>query len=81
MEQLKRIGVDIAKPVFHVHGVDAEDRPRWTTKLKRDEWIAAVCERLRPDGEVGMEARASAHHWARILQARGSGSDSSVHSS
>ena len=71
MKQLKRVGVDIAKSVFHVHGVDAHDDPQWRTKLKRDEWIDAVCERLRPDGEVGMEACASAHHWARILQARG----------
>ena len=68
MEQLKRICVDIAKSVFHEHGVDDEGCPRWTTKLKRDQWIAAVCERLRPGGEVGMEACASAHHWARICR-------------
>ena len=71
MQTLKRGGVDIAKSVFHVHGVDADDHPQWQTKLKRDEWINTVCERLMPDGEVGMEACASAHHWARLLQARG----------
>jgi len=71
VSKLKRVGVDIAKSVFHVHGVDDGEQPRWTTKLKRDEWIEAVCERLRPDAEVGMEACASAHHWARLLQARG----------
>lgn len=71
MKKLKRVGVDIAKSVFHVHGVDSDDQPQWRTKLNRNEWIEAVCERLRPDGEVGMEACASAHHWGRLLQARG----------
>lgn len=71
MEKLNRVGVDIAKTVFHVHGVDATERPVWRTKFRRNEWIEAVCERLKPGGEVGMEACASAHHWARILQSRG----------
>jgi transposase len=71
VNKLSRIGVDIAKSVFHVHGVGSDDCPQWKAKLKRDEWINAVCEQLKPDGEVGMEACASAHHWARLLQARG----------
>ena len=71
MDKLSRIGVDIAKSVFHVHGVDGHDRPQWKAKLKRTEWISAVCDRLKPGGEVGMEACASAHHWARLLQVRG----------
>ena len=69
--KLSRAGVDIAKSVFHVHAVDGRDNPRWQAKLKRDKWLDALCARLSPGAEVGMEACASAHHWARKLQQRG----------
>ena len=69
--KISRIGVDIAKTVFHVHGVDRHGKTLWQAKLKRSEWIDALCERLEPGGEVGMEACAGAHHWARELQVRG----------
>jgi len=62
---LSRAGVDIAKSVFHVHAVDRQDQPKWRAKLKRNEWLDALCQRLAPGAEVGMEACASAHHWAR----------------
>jgi transposase len=68
---LSRAGVDIAKLVFHVHVVDRHGQPKWRAKLKRNEWLDALCQRLAPGAEVGMEACASAHHWARKLQARG----------
>ena len=68
---LSRAGVDIAKTVFHVHAVDCHDQPRWRAKLKRREWLDALCQHLAPGAEVGMEACASAHHWARKLQERG----------
>ena len=68
---LSRAGVDIAKSVFHVHAVDRHGQPKWRAKLKRNEWLDALCQRLAPGAEVGMEACASAHHWARELQARG----------
>ena len=68
---LNRAGVDIAKSVFHVHAVDRHDRPGWQAKLKRSEWLDALCTHLAPGAEVGMEACASAHHWARKLQQRG----------
>ena len=66
-----RAGVDIAKSVFHVYAVDRHDELQWQAKLKRDQWIDALCERLAPGAEVGMEACASAHHWGRELQKRG----------
>ena len=66
-----RAGVDIAKSVFHVHAVDCHDQPKWRAKLKRADWLDAVCQHLAPGAEVGMEACASAHHWARKLQERG----------
>ena len=68
---LSRAGVDIAKSVFHVHAVDRHQKPGWQAKLKRGEWLDALCKHLAPDAEVGMEACASSHHWARKLQQRG----------
>ena len=69
--KLSRIGVDLAKNVFHVHGVDRAEKPVWQRRLSREKWLGAVLERLEPGCEVGMEACAGAHHWARELQSRG----------
>ena len=68
---LSRAGVDIAKSVFHTHAVDGHDQPVWQAKLKRDNWLEVVCERLAPGAEIGLEACASAHHWARKLAQKG----------
>ena len=68
---LSRAGVDIAKSVFHIHAVDGHDQPVWQAKLKRDNWLEVVCERLAPGAEIGLEACASAHHWARKLAQKG----------
>lgn len=70
--KITRIGVDIAKSVFHVHGIDRHGQVQWQAKLKREQWIAAVLEHAEPSCcEVGMEACASSHHWGRILQQHG----------
>ena len=53
--KLSRAGVDIAKSVFHVHAVDNRDNPEWQAKLRRDKWLDALCARLSPGAEVGME--------------------------
>ena len=46
--EITRVGVDIAKSVFQVHGVDRHDEPRWQAKLKRQEWLDALCEQVSP---------------------------------
>ena len=69
--KLTRVGVDLAKSVFQVHGVDRADRPVWCKRLKREKWIAELERNLEPGGTVGMEACGGAHHWARVLQAKG----------
>ncbi len=66
-----RIGVDLAKEVFQVHGVDRDEKPVWKRKLKRGEWLKALLEKTEPGCVIGMEACGGAHHWARVLQARG----------
>jgi transposase len=69
--KLMRIGVDLAKNVFQVHGVDHREKAVWRKRLTRDRWLQAVTEAAEPGCEIGMEACGGAHHWARQLQARG----------
>ena len=69
--KLIRIGVDLAKNVFQVHGVDRHQKPVWRRKLNRCEWLKALVATVEPGCEIGMEACSGAHHWARELQAHG----------
>ena len=69
--KLTRVGVDLAKQVFQVHGVDRAERPVWCKRLKRNRWIAELERAAEPGAEIGMEACGSAHHWARLLQSKG----------
>ncbi len=66
-----RVGVDLAKNVFQVHGVDRFEKVVWRKKLGRAEWVKVLLEKVEPGCEIGMEACGSAHHWARLLQQHG----------
>jgi transposase len=63
--QITTIGFDIAKHVFQVHGIDADDKVVVRKQLRRSH-VMAFFEGLAPC-LVGMEACATAHHWAREL--------------
>jgi transposase len=67
--QITTIGLDIAKNVFQVHGADNEGRVVLRRKIRRDQLLGLFRE-LKPC-LVGMEACATAHHWARELTALG----------
>jgi transposase len=69
--KLIRVGVDLAKNVFQVHGVDRNEKAMWRRKLTRENWLKVLLETVEPGCEVGMESCGGAHHWARKLQARG----------
>jgi transposase len=65
MAEMRTIGLDLAKNVFQVHGVDAEGKVLVRRRLRRAEvleFFAGVKPCL-----VGMEACATAHHWAREI--------------
>ena len=64
-----RLGVDLAKTVFQVHGVDAKGQVVLARKLRRGAFLAFFA-RLGPCA-MAMEARSSAHHRARQLMALG----------
>jgi transposase len=64
------VGVDLAKQVIQVHGVDGGGRRVASRSIKRDQFMA-WCAQLPPGCLVAMEACSSAHHWARRLRAAG----------
>ncbi|MGE3691853.1 MAG: IS110 family transposase [Novosphingobium sp.] len=63
------IGIDLAKSVFQLHGVDGEGRVVLEKKVKRAAFLKTL-EKL-PPCLVGMEACATSHHWARQIRALG----------
>jgi transposase len=69
MQTVTTIGLDIAKSVFQVHGVDAAGNIAIRRQLKR-RYLLLFFEKL-PPCLVGIEACASAHHWSRELQKLG----------
>jgi transposase len=66
-----RVGIDLAKNVFQMHGVDRSEKAIWRRKLTRVEWLDVLQRTVPLHAVIGMEACGSAHHWARRLQAIG----------
>src|SRR5262245_48121099 len=69
MGEVSTIGLDIAKSVFQVHGVDAAGNVILRRQLKR-RYVLAFFQKL-PPCLVGIEACASSHHWSRELKVLG----------
>lgn len=67
--KLTRLGIDLAKNVFELCGVDEQDRVVFRKRVSRAKLILTLC-RFEPC-LVGMEACGGAHYWARRLQALG----------
>lgn len=65
MEKITTIGIDLAKSVFQLHGVDAEGRAFLRRQLRRSQMLEFF--QRQPACLIGMEACASAHYWAREL--------------
>lgn len=64
--KITTVGIDLAKNVFQVHAVDERGRAVLRKQLRRDQMTAFFAN--LPPCLIGMEACASAHHWARTLQ-------------
>ncbi len=67
MRAITTIGLDIAKSVFQVHGVDASGQVIIRRRLKR-RYVPAFFQKLEPC-LIGIEACATSHLWSRELQA------------
>lgn len=63
--QVTTIGLDLAKNVFHVHGVAQDGTVGFSRALRRSQ-VFSFFERLEPC-LIGMEARGTSHYWAREL--------------
>ena len=65
MQDVSTIGLDIAKSVFQVHGIDGEGKVVVRKRLPRSKVLAFFAE--LPPCLVGIEACPTAHHWSREL--------------
>jgi len=63
------IGIDIAKRVFQLHGVDDHGRTVLRKRLTRATFLMEMA--THPACVVGMEAGSGAHHWGRCLAEMG----------
>ena len=69
MATISMIGLDLAKNVFQVHGIDADGAVVVRRQLRRSQVEKFFAE--LPPARVGMEACGSAHHWARVIGGHG----------
>lgn len=69
MEKITTVGVDLAKSVFSVHGVDASGRTILHKTIRRDRLMELVA--ALPPCLIGMEACGGAHEWARQFERLG----------
>ena len=69
MEKVTTIGIDLAKNVFQIHGVDKDGKVVLKKRVKRDNLLKVMKE--FPPCLVGIEACGSAHYWDRQLKALG----------
>jgi transposase len=65
MAEISMIGLDVAKNVFQVHGIDASGVVAVRRQLRRGQ-VEKFFAQLPPT-MVGIEACGSAHHWARVI--------------
>jgi transposase len=63
MTDITMVGLDLAKNVFQLHGVDAHGHQRLARQVKRAQLMSTVAQ--LPRCTIAMEACAGAHHWAR----------------
>lgn len=67
--KIATVGLDLAKSVFQIHGVDERGKAVARKQLKRKEVLSYFIN--LPPCLIGMEACGSAHYWARKLKAYG----------
>ena len=69
MFEVTTVGVDLAKNVIQIHGVDANGEVVVRRQLRRGQFLAFF--KNRPSCLIGIEACSGAHHWGRQLQELG----------
>ena len=69
MNEVKTIGIDLAKNLFALHGVDAAGKPVFRKMVRRGKLLETLVN--IPSCVVGMEACGGSHHWAREIKKLG----------
>ncbi len=69
MSLIKAIGIDLAKLVFSIHGVDEYGKTKLKQTVKRNKLLAKIAS--IPPCIIGMEACSGAHYWAREFTKHG----------
>src|SRR6266699_2504988 len=69
MDKITAVGLDLAKQIMQVHGIDAAGRVVLRKAVRRERLLALLAQ--LPRCVVGMEACSGAHHWARELRQLG----------
>lgn len=69
MFEIGTFGVNLAKNVIQIHGVDSDGKVVVRPQLRRGQFLAFFAE--RPACLIGIEACSGAHHWGRQLQKLG----------
>ena len=52
--KISRVGVDLAKNVFQLHGVDSRGKAVWKRQLPRDKWLRALSDTVEPGALIGL---------------------------
>ena len=60
--KLSRVGIDLAKNVYQLHGVDRYGKTVWKRRLRRGQWLRVLTGTVEPGCEIGMQACTGAHH-------------------
>ena len=68
---ISRVGVDLAKNVFQLHGVDRNGQVVLRRCLTRKNWIRVLLQATDKNCVIGMEACGGSNHWARLLMKEG----------
>ena len=63
MSLIKAIGIDLAKSVFSIHGVDAHDKCKLRKTIKRNKLLAEIAK--FPPCIIGIEACSGAHYFVK----------------
>jgi transposase len=69
MDKITAVGLDLAKQIIQVHGIDVAGRVVLRKAVRRERLLALLAQ--LPRCVVGMEACSGAHHWARELKKLG----------
>jgi transposase len=69
MDKITAVGLDLAKQIIQVHGIDAAGRVVLRKAVRRERLLALLAQ--LPRCVVGMEACSGTHHWARALRQLG----------